>query len=245
MWVAQPGGYRLSAEQAAVLPIIKKRLEDWQFGTESQPTTIGGVTGHDDVAGLAAMDWPKTPPAIQQFYGALIIQAWTVFESHSEDLWEAALNSHPTTLAVLGSDTRLSVNDLSIHNFAVHDKLGTILKNKKPVSFRTLEKIQETYDLAFSENGVDISKILHADDLRYAAAVRNLIIHRRGIVDDDFHKQTGGIKDVPMIDEGKPFPVTGALCARLADACRHAAIKLSLVVHAWIDGHPEKGRPVA
>jgi hypothetical protein len=233
----------LSKEQSAVAPVLERRIRDWQVGAENHPTTVGYMTGNLHVAGLAAMEWPRTNDAIQAFYRALITQAWTVFESHSEDLWEAAVNAHPKTLADLGGKGSAFPSDLLKYDFAVKDKMGTILKDRqKLISFRSLEKIQGAYALAFSEKGSAIASILEAPTLRYAAAVRSLVVHKRGIVDGEFRKQTSGIVDVPMVEEGNPFPISGQLCAQLSDACPHAATCLLLAVHAWIVGHSEKGK---
>ena len=124
--------------------------------------------------------------------------------------------------------------------------MGTILRSKRnDISFRALEDIQDAYELAFTEQGKSIIDILSDPSLKYAAAVRNLLIHKRGLVDTEFKRQTVGIAGVPVVKDGHKFPLTGKLSAELADTCRCSAVWLVMAVHGWIIGHPEANREVS
>lgn len=219
---------------------INEALDRWALGLENLPVSVG-VIGTGEAASFAGMDLEYRRRQLDGYFSSLVIQGWIVFETLSEDLWEAALNAHPTTLADLGGKTTISLNDLQRNHFDVRSKMGTILKDRKnDVSFRTLKDIQEAYSLAFSKQGSGIADILKRPYLRYAAAVRNLLVHKRGIVDKEFENQTSGITDVPAVAVGDCFPLGGHLSGKLVDACRHTGIALILAVHGWIDGHPEE-----
>src|SRR5262249_6801319 len=115
------------------------------------PTEIMGA----DVAASRALD------ASLMSY---LTTAWTIIETMCGDLWEAAINAHPDTLANLsGRATRLksgrneSPNNLSprgdsksvpldliaIHQFDVRNKMGTILRSR--FEFSRLDIIREAY----------------------------------------------------------------------------------------------------
>lgn len=225
-----------------------ERTWQWILGHEQQFTDIGSITNGSDVAGFAAI--PEREQSFEEykkqqidaFGGSLVIEAWTLFESLSEDLWEAALNFHPTILGSLNGKAKITFDDLQRNGFSVHNKMGTLLKRKEAVGFRTLRDIRESYRLAFSDQYNDIEAILNDKGLQYAAAVRNLLIHKRGIIDKEFEEQTAGFPDVPKFDRKGPpitFPLTGETCAKLTDSCRTSACWLVNAVHAWIVGHPE------
>jgi len=225
-----------------------ERTWQWILGREQHPTDIGAVTFGNDVAGFAAV--PEPVPYLEEqkrkqiaaFAGSIVIEAWTLFESLSEDLWEAALNFHPTVLGNLKGKARFTFDDLQRNGFDVRNKMGTILKRQKDVGFRTLWDIRDSYSLAFSVQAAPIEAVLDDKTLKYAAAVRNLLIHKRGVIDQEFCNQTSGIPDIPEFDPNGPpivFPISGELCAKLTDSRRASACWLVNAVHAWIIGHPE------
>jgi len=239
----------------------------WICGSEHHQTEIGWVTCGNDVAGFAVAPeladhvHERKRSQISAHASSLLIEAWTLFESLSEDLWVAALNSHPTILGELTgkprskfadkslsadiqqrkeSTVRMSFDDLQMNKFNVRSKLGTILKQRDDIGFRSIYDIRASYHRAFREQSKTLDEILDDPRLQYAAAVRNLLIHKRGIVDDEFRDQVAKVPDVPAFAEREPFPLTGKICSELADACRACATLLVNSVHTWIIGHREK-----
>ncbi len=227
----------------------RERTWQWIIGNESHYSDIGSVTNGHDVAGFAAIPErdqffeEHKKKQIDAFGGSLVIEAWTLFESLSEDLWEAAINFHPTVLGALNGKAKISFDDLQKNAFNVRHKMGTLLKRKEAVGFRAINDIRDAYRLAFTDQFKPIEDILNDSGLQYAAAVRNLLIHKRGIIDKEFHEQTAGIADVPRYAPNGPpvaFPLTGETCAKLSDSCRTSACWLVNAVHAWIIGHPDR-----
>ena len=234
-----------SPEEMKLAADIEMDLRKWILESTDHSTEIGWATDHFDVAGIAAFELPQIQIDVENLGGLLLIQAWTIFESLSEDLWAAALNWHPTKLAAFSGQSAVAFDELQRNQFNVRSKMGTILKNSSKVSFRSLVAIQEAYALAFTEQSQSIHEILNDPGLRYAAAVRNVLIHKRGKVDAEFFKQIVGIAGVPKLEHNDKFPLTGDISAKLADSCRGCAAWLVNAVHAWLLGHPEKMPPGA
>ena len=243
----------------------------WLLGNELHESEIGWTTSGNDVAGFAispeVVEHVREEKKIQisAFSASLLIEAWTLFESLSEDLWEAALNAHPTVLGELkgklksqfkgaGPEAtnlqtpseptlRISFNELQTCKFNVRSRLGTILKGRNDIGFRSIYDIRASYHRAFCQQNATIVDILDTPGLQYAAAVRNLLIHKRGIVDKEFNEQTASIPGAVQVRAGDTFLLTGTLCAELSDHCRNCAVLLVNAVHGWIIGHPEKIGP--
>lgn len=243
----------------------------WILGNELHESEIGWMTNSNDVAGFAIS--PEVTEHVREekriqigaFCASLLIQAWTLFEVLSEDLWEAALNAHPTVLGELKGKLkskfkggaleetnsripseptlRISFNELQKCKFNVRSQLGTILKERNDIGFRSLYDIRASYHRAFSQQNATIVDVLDTPGLQYAAAVRNLLIHKRGIVDKEFNEQTASVPGAMQVRVGDAFLLTGKLCAELSDHCRNCAIFLVIAVHGWIIGHPEKIDP--
>jgi hypothetical protein len=244
-----------------------ERAWKWIIGVESHGSAMEGGT-FNDVAGFAVYAnglgeyfEKRRKSQIGAFISSLLIQAYALFESLAEDLWEAAINSHPTILGELKGTSRgkfkvrhsdpggqqksdpsvrMSFDDLQKNRFNVGSKIGTILKRRSDIGFRSIYDIRASYHRAFERQEKAIDEILDHPQLQYAAAVRNLLVHKRGIVDKEFKEQVSGVPDVPHFTENEPFPLTGKICAELSDSCRNCSILLVNAVHAWIIGHPEK-----
>jgi hypothetical protein len=226
---------------------IERTLSEWILEGSDSESSIDFRTSYSHVAGVAAFEndyrLNGIGKQIEDFGGSLIIQAWTLFESLSEDLWEAAVNSHPTVLGELRGkggkvDPQVSFKEIQKHGFNVRAQMGTILKGK--VAFTSLKAIREAYSLAFSDQSTSIDSILNDPWLQYASAIRNVLIHQRGIVDEPCRKQIAGVPNAPKITIGQKFPLTGTVCAELCDACRSRSTWLVNAVHGWLIGHPEK-----
>jgi hypothetical protein len=242
---------------------LEDELDKWMIGDAERDLAIGNITTHFHVAGIVTVDEETSLRSFDAFRSALVIHAWTVFESLAEDLWEAALNAHPTKLAALTGRPRsklrskgrenttgtsvpvkqddaglwVSFDDLQRNSFSLRLRMGTILKER--FSFRALDGIRFAYHRAFAAQSTTIDDTLDDAGLQHAAAVRNLLIHKRGIVDEEFIDQTAGLPSNPQVAIGEVLPLTGKLCEVLSDSCRVCAVWLVMAVHAWIIGHPE------
>jgi len=236
---------------------IGQEMLNWIYGKVEYSTTIGNVTNATHVAGFAVLVHHRTGTQIESLCESLIIEAWSLFEALAEDLWEAALNEHPTVLASLSGQPksklrdkaahfrpaedaggRISFNDLQANGFDVKRKMGTILKDA--VSFRSLPAIRDAYLRAFSQQHQSIDDILDDEGLQYTAAARNVIVHKRGFVDKEYLTQVAKVTDALRPAVGERLALSGELCARLCDSCRCCAVWLVNAVHAWIIGHPAK-----
>ena len=148
---------------------------------------------------------PHFKNAIIALLTSQVTGTWTAFEVLAGDLWESALNCRPRKLASLSAargertnddksqpSTSIQLNLLSKYGFDVRDKMGTILREK--LSFGVLDKIRESYRKAFG--GGDVSDVIASgrspDPLNTLSFVRNVIVHRAGIADEDFETRADG-----------------------------------------------------
>jgi hypothetical protein len=151
---------------------------------------------------------------VKAYYASLVTTTWTTFEILAGDLWEATLNGHPKILAELrGSRKRLfrsgsdeepawedqddplskdirtvPLQEILRHEFRIEDKMGSVLRTRR--RFDHLAGIKEAYALAFSRKSENIDAILRQNAFEALNAVRNLIVHRAGIVDDTYDKKS-------------------------------------------------------
>jgi hypothetical protein len=156
-------------------------------------------------------DTPAIDDAIYATLCSQLTSGWTAFETLVGDLWEAALNVYPSTLAGLnGSRTRIqkiagkrpAVEDqdagepkevgfnlkafhrLTKGTFNAERIMGSLLKENR--RFDKLSGIREAYSLAFSKRHTEIDNLLIGDALDKLNLVRNVILHKAGIVDQKF-----------------------------------------------------------
>lgn len=158
--------------------------------------------------------------------------AWTAFEILSSDLWVAAVNERPNPLAVNFAKTppqgkrksqpkSIAITNLSRYanrDFNLSKVMGNLFVSEKKADFTSLRTTRFAYDKAFGTS----TRVLANPDLRLLELVRNLVLHRAGIVDDTFLKGIGkrfrNDPDCAQAENGKPFPIDAKVVNRMATA---------------------------
>src|SRR5262249_32108698 len=152
--------------------------------------------------------------------------AWTAFECLATDLWVAALDSRPATLAQralksLPSDDQsdgisgkgIAVWQLAKYGFDLRGCMGRVLKPKFDLT--SLSNIKKAYFSAF-EKSKQIDALFTAQDLNLLEASRHVIVHRAGIVDGEFEGRTKAMGISWSVDAA--LPIDGKFVSRLANA---------------------------
>jgi len=124
--------------------------------------------------------------------GALLF--WNAFEILARDMFAETLNLYPamvrrvieaeqTKKLFKSSDIRL-FDYLTDDCLDVTDRMGTILDSRNNVD--TVYKMKIVYDVLLP-GATEVRRLLNTEDLRVLQERRHLIVHRRGIIDADYH----------------------------------------------------------
>src|ERR1700733_14269712 len=162
---------------------------------------------------------------------AAITGTWTAYETMAGDLWETALNIHPNTLAELRGKKKRHQNispdeddddkenkksvllsEILRFQFDLRNNMGSVHRRQR--LFDRLSGIREAYAQAFSKDYADIDKALAAQGIDALNAVRNLIVHRTGIVDDNYERKCKYLP-VPKAELGEPLLLDGEITTDL------------------------------
>lgn len=208
------------------------------------------------VDGLVAIEIMGSDPhsfgMLQASMMSYVTTGWTMIETMSGDLWEAALNAHPSSLANLtGSPKRLKggqinksspqtakesksvpLDAISRHGFNVANKMGTILRTK--FDFASLDGIREAYSCAFTERAAQIERALTDPSLDALSAVRNVIVHRDANADGEYLKKTKALSSLPKAEIGQHIIFDGDMVVRLLKPAITAANQLLIAVDDWL-----------
>lgn len=185
-----------------------------------------------------------------------IVAVWTAFETLSRDLWEACLNARPKLgFVALGADSQpgdtvqdreqkrkikypLSVRMLEKWDYNLKNRMGTLLMKKWDFSKR--DEACEAYIKVFGKKTKqEFEELFFNADLIYLSALRNSIVHRACLADQEFCAIMSNHKTFSHIKEGEPIPLDGAVCDGLSRACCESGIRLLKWVDAWLVGNPE------
>ena len=189
--------------------------------------------------------------AIQASMMSYLTTGWTIIETMSGDLWETALNVHPSSLANLtGSPKRLKggqinqsvstsrdsktvrLDEISRHGFDVANRMGTILRGK--FEFSSLDGIREAYASAFDKGATEIDRALTDKSLDALSAIRNVIVHRDAQADDEYVKKTKFLATIPRVATGEYLLFDGETVVRLLKPAIASANQLLLAVDNWL-----------
>jgi hypothetical protein len=185
-------------------------------------------------------------PGAEAWMAAQITGIWTAFEALAEELWEAALNAHPMELAALRGgvkrqpkdrDKSVSLSELEKFKYDLSQHMGTILKRK--YNFDRLEEIREAYVAAFEGDGNEVIDVLKHPSLDALSAVRNVIVHNGGIVDEDFLQKTQYLPEQILKPLGEFILLDGLIVASLVRPFMTNGWNLIGAVDNWLKRHSQ------
>jgi hypothetical protein len=177
-----------------------------------------------------------------------VINLWTAYETLAGDLWETALNIHPHELAKLQGQKKhkshasdddkdskqVDLNFLHKHRYDVSEVMGTLLKTR--YEFSRIEKIREAYKDAFWCEFPDVDTMV-GDTLYALACTRNLLVHKAGIVDEKFLRNTKRIGIFTGAVVGEELFIDGKLVAKFIVDTLTSGIALVRAVDDWLGAH--------
>jgi len=148
---------------------------------------------------------------------SIVIQAWSSLEVLIEDLCRYSIKLGSASLSVPTE------------------------KQWRSLGFRSRNKFRATYDFVFPSDNAKIKNILRSQEIDSLALVRNVLVHKAGIIDDEFMK---GSKFNPQLDyyrslgEGAEILMTGYKMRSLVDPCMPLGYDLGNTVNSWLFAHP-------
>jgi len=164
---------------------------------------------------------------------AAVSASWTAFECLAGDLWVGALNENPRPLAQMAITTlsrdddevnpkQISVGLAAKYGFDLRHCLGSILKSR--FDFTSVSGIRKAYKV-FGEDAY-LNETLESPTLLKLEITRHLIVHRGGVVDEEYRKRS-------KIDAelGHPLTLSEESVAELRGAMREAGIRLLAFVN--------------
>jgi hypothetical protein len=188
-----------------------------------------------------------------------IVGTWTAFETLAADLWEAALNAHPSVLADLSgkaktryvldrsevagslepaapeppeSEKVVKLSWLQRTGYDISHKMGTIHRDR--FSFDRLSGIRQAYAAAFSKHYTDIDRWLGDGSLDAVSQVRNVVVHRAGIADPEYTKRAKRLKTAPKLEAGEQIQFDGESFCALTVPMLEAVTGFILAVDSWM-----------
>jgi hypothetical protein len=175
---------------------------------------------------------------------AMVVFAWTTFESLCEDLLERAIDMRPNTFAVFrGRPGRRAMpiwegTNLKGKTNAFSDVKGP--KTRNQLTYRSVKAIRDSYWLAFHTHYQQINKIIIHRSIDTLFAVRNVLVHRGGKVDRHFLSRVSGLPLFASAREGTPLCIDFAMVKSIIKPVFGRAIGLIVAVNRWVMQHPDR-----
>jgi hypothetical protein len=174
---------------------------------------------------------------VQGTLSAMLIGLWTAFESLAQDTWITAVNCRPMPLAtnvMSASDSELKAGNqskslsyahLAGAGFDLRRTMGNLLFNERKVDFQQLKTIRAAYKVAFEG---ELESAFDADNtnLSRLEAVRNVFVHKGGVIDNKFLKRIGDDPAFKTAKEGHLVFVSGHYVSMQANAVVSCASKI-------------------
>jgi hypothetical protein len=183
---------------------------------------------------------------VEAMLWSYITGMWTAFETMAGDLWEQALNLSPENLATLSGDKgqgkSISPDLIKLYGFDLRKKMGTVLRREKYGGLHRLSDIKNAYRHAFADDADAIMAAVNNPALGKLSAVRSLIVHKAGIVDQTFVDRTKNFDGLPIATLGEPLPIDGQFVADLLRSTTSICFELLKSVDEWIERHNSEAK---
>jgi len=158
-----------------------------------------------------------------------------------KDIWIAALNARPNSLGAniakkvrdgnSNEGKQIKLPELEKFGWNIAGKLGFAYAYK--YDFSRCEECRNAYFDAFRVD--EVRKLFDSSELRKLNAVRNLFVHKAGIVDQKFIKQSA----ISNAKVGEVFRVSPSEVSKLCLMAIDTLCELVKFVDRWLKDNPD------
>jgi hypothetical protein len=144
-----------------------------------------------------------------------------------------------------------AIHDITHGNYDLKMKMGELIRDR--VSFVSLFDIRKSYSRAFHESEIDKNVVAAVDGalaekaLDALAAVRNLIVHKASIADEEYIGRIVAINKaglpIPEVDKGQPLQLDGATVKSIIDPVVACCLKLVTAIDDWLNDEEKLSSP--
>jgi hypothetical protein len=133
-----------------------------------------------------------------------------------------------------------AIHDLTVGTYNLGSRMGELLRAK--VDFVTLWDIRRAYSLAFDGKGAlkaltaRVDAALADNALDALAQVRNVIVHKAGIADAFYERNSATLPAMPQAKEGQEVLLDGEVVKNLVSPVFACCMNLITAIDEWLDG---------
>lgn len=143
-----------------------------------------------------AVDKGQLREAVEEVLRQAVVLIWSAFEVLSRDSFVLLLNEDPGMCSAVMRDNsakklfpvKFDLDLLESYHFNLSGSMGTILASSR--SLDSLENIKRVFFAIFPDDK-SLRENLNQDSLRLLNQRRHIIVHRRGLVDEEYCKKSG------------------------------------------------------
>ncbi len=133
------------------------------------------------------------------------------------------------------ADRSIKLKFLEEHGYDVSKVMGTVWR--EDMSFQTLRGIRDAYVRAFADDSEAVLGAINDPCFAALAAVRNVLVHRAGVVDQAYVDQTRGLPLLAGAKIGGPLELNGELTNALIARAVDKSVALIRAVDDWLKAH--------
>lgn len=190
---------------------------------------IGSLVGDNAGSGIA-----PAREGLEAAFAAMVMTAYTIFETLAVDLWIAAVNRHSSlgdNWAEKNKDKRITMEEMSGEGWNLSKSIGTFLHQTRRISLESLKDIRSVYAHTFKGHMDEIFG--DCSDLVKAEKTRHLFAHRNGLIDRKFKDEMAEFNEYKSVAIGERLRLTGPVTGGHIYACLNCGTSLLLAADDW------------
>jgi hypothetical protein len=187
---------------------------------------------------VSASEGKWVADGIEAALAAMVTSGYAGLETLAADLWVEAANQNADVASNWikeNADRHVPLNVLAGYNYSVADKMGTVLRNTRKVTFESWGDIRKAYKHAFKG---DVDEAFEPwRPLYLAEKTRHLFAHRGGMIDRKFADEMKEHFPSEQLEVGRRLRLTGPIVRDHLNACVTTGSKLMMTVNSWMTEH--------
>lgn len=202
---------------------------------------------------LDSRDWLRD--GVDSTFSGAIVNVWTAFETLAADLWVVCVNLRPRLGSIAlatepGSDDteeQVVAKARKQHRFTVQklfntpnvmNSIGTLLRDDW-AKFTRREGILDAYFTVFGRDEERLKFILKSEKLKHLSALRNVLVHKAGVADEEFLRMTKNDSRLSQFSSGEKVLLNGEIVCEFCNEVERLGSELIKFVDDWLHKNPQ------
>ena len=167
---------------------------------------------------------------------SIVMNVWSAIEVALEQVWDNAVAILPHVEARNGIANRIT----TLAAAKLGASIPTVQSRAGKERLKSIQAIREAFSRGFAVDCVEIDNALAASELETLALVRNLLAHKRGLIDQEFKDRAPFFPSLAktFTSDEERLKLPGPMVGKIVSDGLEASMSVLVSIDEWVQAHP-------